>query len=91
MHKMKDYWKASEASPKWKVLIFEAVLKSKLLYGLETTQLTNKCLKRIGAFQIKGLRGILSMKHTYWDRTATKEESCWKQLVSHTGKAQQSK
>ena len=69
--RMQDYWKAAEASPKWKVLIFEAVLKSKLLYGLETTQLTKKCLTRIDAFQIRGLRKILNMKHTYWDRTAT--------------------
>ena len=71
LFRMQDYWKAAEASPKWKVLIFEAVLKSKLLYGLETTQLTNKCIKRIDAFQIRGLRKILNMKHTYWDRTAT--------------------
>ena len=52
LHRMKDYWKAPEASPKWKVLIFEAVLKSKFLYGLETTQLMNKCLKGIDAFPI---------------------------------------
>ena len=71
LFRMQDYWKAAEASPKWKVLIFEAVLKSKLLYGLETSQLTNKCIKRIDAFQIRGLRKILNMKHTYWDRTAT--------------------
>ena len=62
---MQDYWKAAEASPKWKVFIFEAVLKSKLLSGLKTTQLTRKCLQRIDAFQIKGLRKILNMKHTY--------------------------
>ena len=71
LHRMQDYWKASEASPKWKILIQEAVLKSKLLYGLETTQLTNKCLKRMDAFQIRGLRKILNLKHTHWDRTAT--------------------
>ena len=38
LHRMQDYWKASEASTKWKILIQEAVLKSKLLHGLETTQ-----------------------------------------------------
>ena len=65
--KMNDYWKAAEASKKWKVLIFEAVLKSNLLYGLETTHLTKSCLKRIDAFQIRGLRKILGRKHTYWD------------------------
>ena len=71
--RMNDYWKAAEASKKWKILIFEAVLKSKLLYGLETTHLTKSCLKRIDAFQIRGLRKILGRKHTYWDREATNE------------------
>jgi len=71
LHRMQDYWKASEASTKWKILIHDAVLKSKLLYGLETTQLTQKCLKRIDAFQIRGLRKILNLKHTHWDRSAT--------------------
>ena len=71
LHRMQDYWKASEASPTWKILIQEAVLKRKLLYGLETTQLTNKCLKRIDAFRKRGLRKILNLKHTHWDRSAT--------------------
>ena len=64
--RMQEYWKATEASKKWKIRIFDAVLKSKLLYGLETTQLTRKCKKRTDAFQIKGLRKILGFKHTYW-------------------------
>ena len=68
---MNDYWKAADASKKWKILIFEAVLKSKLLYGLETTHLTKSCLKRVDAFQIRGLRKILGRKHTHWDREAT--------------------
>ena len=53
MWKLNDYWKASEASKKWKILIFDAVLKSKLLYGLETTQLPRSCKKRIDTFQLR--------------------------------------
>ena len=34
------YWKATEASTKWQLLIYEAVVKSKLMYGLETAALT---------------------------------------------------
>ena len=30
-------------------------------------------MKRIDAFQMKGLRKILDEKHTYWDREATNE------------------
>jgi hypothetical protein len=69
--KLTDYWKASDASRKWKLLIFDAVIKSKLLYGLETTELPKSCKKRLDAFQIKGLRRILGQKHSYWDRSAT--------------------
>jgi hypothetical protein len=72
--KLSDYWKASDASKKWKLLTFDAVIKSKLLYGLETTELPKSCKKRLDAFQIKGLRRILGQKHTYWDRSATNEK-----------------
>ena len=49
------------------------VIKTKLLYGMETVQLTEAMMKRIDAFQMKGLRKILGKKHTYWDREATNE------------------
>lgn len=32
---MAPYWKASFASQKWKFIIFDAVIRSKLFYGLE--------------------------------------------------------
>ena len=35
------------------------------------SMLTKSCLKRVDAFQIRGLRKILGRKHTYWDREAT--------------------
>ena len=33
MWKLNSYWKATEASKKWQLLIFDPVIKSKLLYG----------------------------------------------------------
>jgi hypothetical protein len=74
LQKLSDYWKAAEASPKWKIIIYEAVIKSKLLYGLETTQLPRSCLNKLDAFQIKGLSKILGFKNTYWDRSATNQK-----------------
>ena len=56
---------------KWEIIIIEAVLKSKLLYGLETAHLTLACLKRMNAFQMERLGQLLKFKHTYWDRAAT--------------------
>ena len=65
------YWKASEASKKLQILDFDAIMKSKLLYGMETAQLTDAVLNKIDAFQIKWLRKILGKKHRYWDRSTT--------------------
>jgi len=47
------------ANTKWQLLIFDEVVRSKLLYGLETIQLTGAMLKKIDAFQIRCLRRIL--------------------------------
>ena len=33
--KLEPYWKASGASKKWKLFIYGAIIRSKLLYGLE--------------------------------------------------------
>ena len=70
---LNSYWKATEASKKWQLLIFDAVSQSNLLYGMETVQLTEAVINKLDAFQMKGLRKNLGGKHTYWDRTATNE------------------
>ena len=71
--KLNSYWKATEASNKWQLLIFDAVIKSKLFYGMETVQLTEAMINKLDAFQMKGLRKKLGEKHTCWDRAATNE------------------
>ena len=37
-------------------IIFDTVIKSKLIYGKETLQLTDTLIKKLDAFQMKGLR-----------------------------------
>ena len=51
--------------------MFDAGIRSKLLYALETAELTKSLINRIDAFQLRGLRGILRMKHSYHDITST--------------------
>ena len=51
--------------------MFDAVIRSKLFYALETAELPKSLINRLDAFQIRGLRGILKMKHPYHDRTST--------------------
>jgi hypothetical protein len=69
--RLQTYWKATNASKRWQLLAYDAIIKSKLLYGLETAQVGKAELKRIDAFQIRGIRQILGKKHTFWDRSAT--------------------
>ena len=66
--KLLPYWKASNANVKWQLLIFDAVVRSKLLYGLETVHLTDAMLRKIDAFQMRCLRKILKIPSTFIDR-----------------------
>ena len=51
--------------------VFDAIIRSKLLYGLETMELTKGMSKRLNAVQMRGLRQILQAPTTYEDRTWT--------------------
>ena len=46
----------------------DAVLRSKLLYGLESAQLIPSVLKKLETFQLKVLRKILKIDTTYINR-----------------------
>ena len=51
----------------------DAVLRAKLLYGLESAQLNPAVVRRLETFQLKVLRKILKMDTTYIDRANTNE------------------
>ena len=53
--------------------VFHAIVRSKLLYGLETLQLSVADQNRIIGFQTKGYRRILHIPPTSIDRTKTNE------------------
>ena len=67
-----DYWKASNASKKWQLIIYDAIIRSKLLYGLETVHLTGAMQKKLNVFQIRGLRQTLKMEHTHTSTETTR-------------------
>jgi hypothetical protein len=56
------------ATCKFKMLVWDVVIRSKLLYGLESAQLTEAAKKRLDTFHLKGLGKILGMTTTYIDR-----------------------
>jgi len=74
----------AQSSISWKIQVFHSILRSKLLYGLETIQLNQSELHRLDAFQIKGYRRILQIPPTSVDRTMT--NASVKELIkSHYG------
>ena len=62
LNKLDMLWKKAPVSTTWKMRVHDAVISSKLLYGLESASLTNAEYERLDSFQIKALRGILGIK-----------------------------
>ena len=80
---MKIFWNKAKTSLKWKLRVYDSVIKSKLLYGLETIQLTSNEQSRLDAFQMKGYRRILGITPTYVNRDWTNERVKQELLNSH--------
>ena len=70
-YKLVTYWKATNASKKWQLIIYDAIIRSKLLYGLETVYITEDQQKKLNAFQMRGIRTILKKQSTFMDRSNT--------------------
>ena len=51
-----------------KIVVFDAIVRSKLLYGLESTVMNETVKHSLDIFQFKGLRKILGLKTTFIDR-----------------------
>ena len=68
-----DFWKQGNVSNKDKLTVYNAVIRCKLLYGLESAQLNYTQLLKINTVQLKGFRQILNITTTYVDRTHTND------------------
>ena len=71
--KLAEFWKHSNCSVKLKLGVYDAVIRTKLVYGLESVQVNDSLKQKIDAFQLKGLRQILRIQTTYVDRANTNE------------------
>ena len=65
LNKLDLFWKKAPVSTTWKLRVHDAVITSKLLYGLESASATNAEYERLDSFQIKALRKMLGIKHSY--------------------------
>ena len=50
------------------IAAYDAIVRSKLLYGLETLHLTKALIRKVGAFHLRGLRKVLGLSTTFLDR-----------------------
>ena len=73
-NKLKIFWNKASNPAWWKIRAYDAIIRSKLLYGLECIQLTEAEIHELDAYQIKGLRRILHIPPTHIDRTWTNDK-----------------
>ena len=71
--KLNIFFKKANCRKNWKMQVYNAVIISKLTYGLETLYLNDSLLKRLDAFHIRGLRHILGIQHSYWSRVKNED------------------
>ena len=65
LNNLQLFWRHGDSSIKKKLEVYNAVIKTKLIYGLESLQLTQASTKKLDTFQLKGLRKILKLETTY--------------------------
>jgi len=74
LKKLDLFWRHGNASLRRKIQVQEAVINTKLMYGLESLQLPTTAYKKMDVVQLEGLRKLLKMDTTFVHRTNTNEE-----------------
>ena len=65
LKKLDIFWRHSDCPACFKIMAMDAVIRSKLLYGFESAQLSPANLQKLDAFQLKGLRFFFNFaQHT---------------------------
>ena len=73
--RLENFRKHSNATKGTKLHVYDADIRSKLLYGLDTANITDGQLKRLDAFQLRGIRQILKIEITWAQKKAGKDIS----------------
>ena len=64
-------WSDNQISTAWKLVVFNAIIRSRVFYTLETLELTPSHQRTLDTLYYRGLRKILHKPATYIDRTRT--------------------
>ena len=73
LQKLHIFFYNSENTTARKIQIFNAVIRAKLMYGLETIVMNAADINTLDTFQLKCLRKILKLPTTYINRTYTND------------------
>ena len=73
LKKLDIFWRHGDSSLKQKMEVYNAVVKTKLIYGLESMQLTQATAQKLDTFHLKGLRKMLKMETTFVNRENNNE------------------
>ena len=71
MEKLEEFWKNCNCSPEFKLIAYDAVIRAKLMYGLESLQLNKDIREDLDVFQRKGIRQILKIPTTWTNYAGT--------------------
>ena len=63
--KLDLFWRKAPATLKWKLRVLDAVIHSKVLYGMETFVIPQSDYDKIDAFRVRIFRQIFNIKHSY--------------------------
>ena len=74
LNKLNFSWKKATCPTKFKLQVYDAVIRAKLVYGLDVVCLPKYLEQQLNAFQLKGLRKILGMKTTFIERANTNQK-----------------
>ena len=69
--KLRTFWREGRLSRRWRLIIYQSVVVTTLIYGLEVLPLNETWGKKLDAFYVRGLRRIMGMPSTYIDRAAS--------------------
>ena len=73
--KLEEFWKHADCQLREKLIVYDAIIRSKLMYGLESAHLTETLKEKLDVFQRKGLRQIMKLPTTFGQMEANKPRS----------------
>ena len=82
---LKTLWYETNCPYIWKSQVYNAIIVAQLTYRLSTVQLAPAMLSRLDASQMRGLRYLLKIEHSYYSRTSSQEVYDKRNIILNKG------